>query len=84
MFIKFISRGIMGWTRDGTLESFPLSLLVPILLLYSIQKGLRVMGKKTKTIVFEILNQTLKHHCLQMNGNRTKRKPRGWIRMTPK
>ena len=48
----------MGWTRNGTLESFPLSLLAPMLLLY--QKGLCVTGIKTKTIVFEIPNQTLK------------------------
>ena len=47
------------------------------------KRVLRVTEIKTKTIVFEIPNQTLKRYCLQMNGNKTKRKPRGWIRMTP-
>ena len=74
----------MEWTRDGTLGSLPLSLLVPILLLYSIQKGLNVLwGLKPKQIVLEIPNQTLRQHCLQMNENKTKRESRGWIRMTP-
>ena len=45
--------------------------------------GLCVTRIQTKTIVFEIPNQTLKRHCLQINGNNTKMKPRGWIRMTP-
>ena len=47
------------------------------------KRVLRVTEIKTKTIVFEIPNQTLKRYCLQMNGNKTKRKPRAWIRMTP-
>ena len=72
-----------GWTRNGTLGSFPLSLLAPMLLLYSIQKGLRYGRLKPKQIVFEIPNKILKQHCLQMKGNKTKRKPREWIRMTP-
>ena len=41
------------------------------------------MGIRTKTIVFDIPNQTLKQHCLQIYGNKTKRKSRGWVRMTP-
>ena len=47
------------------------------------KRVLRVTEIKTKTIIFEIPNKTLKQHCLQMKGNKTKRKPRGWIRMTP-
>ena len=68
--------------RNGTLGSFPLSILTPMLLSYLIQKGLHVTRIKTKTNCLEIPNKTLKRHCLQMNGNKTKRKPRGWIRMT--
>ena len=51
--------------------------------MFNLEMGLCVMGIKTKTIVLEIPNQTLKRHCLQMKENNTKRKPRGWIRMTP-
>ena len=66
MFISFtICKSLfngetMGWNRNGTFWSFSSSLLAPMLPLYSIQKGLCVTGIKTKTIAFEILNQTLK------------------------
>ena len=34
----------MGWTRNGTLGSLHLSLLAPMILLYSIQKGIVCYG----------------------------------------
>ena len=83
-----IAKVYLTWVRDGlandTFESLPLNLLAPTMILcFNSKMGLRVTRIKSITIVFEIPNQTLKGHCLKIIGNKTKRKPRGWIRITP-
>ena len=64
MFANVYFMSVMGWTRKGTLGILPWSLLAPMLLLYSNQKGLHVTGIKWKRIVFEIPIQALKQYCL--------------------